>query len=60
MSRTFPVDRIKIDQSFVRNLKSDPTDTAIVRAIIGLGHSLSLGVIAEGVETLGTIHAAGS
>lgn len=50
--KNFPVDRIKIDQSFVRNLKTDPTDTAIVRAIINLGHSLRMQVIAEGVETV--------
>ena len=49
--KNFPVDRLKIDQSFVRNLKTDPSDTAIVRAIINLGHSLAIEVVAEGVET---------
>ena len=49
--KNFPVDRLKIDQSFVRNLKTDPSDTAIVRAIINLGHSLAIQVVAEGVET---------
>jgi diguanylate cyclase (GGDEF)-like protein/PAS domain S-box-containing protein len=50
--KNFPVDRIKIDQSFIRNLRTDPTDTAIVRAIISLAHSLNLDVVAEGVETV--------
>jgi EAL domain-containing protein (putative c-di-GMP-specific phosphodiesterase class I) len=49
--RNFPVDRLKIDQSFVRNLKHDSSDSAIVRAIVNLGHSLKLEVTAEGVET---------
>ncbi len=49
--RRFPIDHLKIDQSFIRNLTSDEHDAAITRAIIGLAHSLKLTVIAEGVET---------
>jgi len=49
--RRFPFDKIKIDQSFVRNLSEREDCIAIVRAVIGLGRSLGMAVIAEGVET---------
>ncbi|MCC5976583.1 MAG: EAL domain-containing protein [Salinarimonas sp.] len=47
----FPVDHIKIDQSFVRDMMTDRGDAAIVEAVIGLGRSFHLDVTAEGVET---------
>ena len=47
----FPIDRLKIDRGFVRDMLDDPTNLAVTRAIIGLGHTLGLKVVAEGVET---------
>lgn len=49
--RQFPIDRLKIDQSFIRNALNDPDDASIARTIIALGRALGLKVIAEGVET---------
>jgi diguanylate cyclase (GGDEF)-like protein len=49
--QSFPFDKIKIDQAFIANLDRNVQSTAIIRAVIGLGHGLSLPVSAEGVET---------
>ncbi|MFZ0087177.1 MAG: EAL domain-containing protein [Candidatus Acidiferrales bacterium] len=49
--RKFPIDALKIDQSFVRQITSAPDDTTMVIAVIGMGRSLKLRVVAEGVET---------
>jgi diguanylate cyclase (GGDEF)-like protein len=49
--RQFPIDRLKIDQSFIRSADTNMDDRAITKTIIGLAHSLNLKVIAEGVET---------
>jgi diguanylate cyclase (GGDEF)-like protein/PAS domain S-box-containing protein len=49
--RRFPIDTIKIDMAFIRDLATNPDDAAITLAIISMAHSLKLNVIAEGVET---------
>jgi EAL domain-containing protein (putative c-di-GMP-specific phosphodiesterase class I) len=50
--KQFPVDVIKIDRSFVQNMETDPEDAAIIEAVLNLGRSLKIEVVAEGIETV--------
>ncbi|MBV7453693.1 EAL domain-containing protein [Acidovorax sp. sif1233] len=52
--KRFDIDRLKVDKSFVHDMLSNPADMAITRAIIALGHTLGLRIVAEGVEDLAT------
>lgn len=54
--KRFPINKLKIDQSFVKDLCEDPQDAEIILSIIALGHSMNLRVIAEGVETEQQLH----
>ena len=52
LMKQFPIDTIKIDRSFVRDLPKDSEDQAIAQAIISMGKALGMTVVAEGVETI--------
>jgi EAL domain-containing protein (putative c-di-GMP-specific phosphodiesterase class I) len=48
---SFPIDTLKIDQSFIRSMRSNASSLALVKSIIGLARNLNMGIIAEGIET---------
>ena len=54
--RKFPIDALKVDRSFVRDLSTDESDACVVRAVINMGRSLRMRVVAEGVETLDQVN----
>lgn len=58
--KRFDIDRLKVDRSFVRDMLINPADMAITRAIIALGHTLGLRIVAEGVEDLATAQVLGA
>lgn len=58
--KRFDIDRLKVDKSFVRDMLTNPADMAITRAIIALGHTLGLRIVAEGVEDLATAQVLGA
>ncbi len=49
--RNFPIDHLKIDQSFIRDISQNEEDQNIITSIIALGHNLNIKLVAEGVET---------
>jgi EAL domain-containing protein (putative c-di-GMP-specific phosphodiesterase class I) len=55
--KQLPIDSLKIDRTFVRDIETDPEDAAIIKAIIAMAHGLKLKVTAEGVESRGQLEA---
>ncbi|WP_311224248.1 MULTISPECIES: EAL domain-containing protein [unclassified Acidovorax] len=58
--KRFDIDKLKVDKSFIRDMLTSPADMAITRAVIALGHTLGLKVVAEGVEDWATVQVLGA